>query len=219
MVGLFMHYKYIAIEGNIGAGKTTLAQLLSEQYSGRLILEQFEENPFLPKFYKEPDKYALQLEMSFLIDRYKQLNEILSEPNIFTSFTVADYMLPKSLLFSKINLQPGDFKLYSLFFQLIQKKVPKPDVIFYLHAETEQLQRNIRKRGRSYEQNINRHYLGKIERIYFEYFKQTPNLKVVVIDVNDKDWISDMYAYQSLLKLIEQEYEPGLNYVKLETEV
>jgi deoxyadenosine/deoxycytidine kinase len=214
-----MIYKYVTIEGNIGAGKTTLAQLLSEEFSGRLILEQFEENPFLPKFYENPQQFALQLEMSFLIDRYKQLNAILSEPNIFTSFTVSDYMLSKSLLFAKVNLSPGDYKLYSLFFQLIQRKLPKPDIIFYLHAETEQLQRNIKKRGRSYEQNINRHYLGKIERMYFEYFKQTPNLKVVIVDVNDKDWISDMYAYKSLLKVFDTPYEPGINYVKLETEV
>lgn len=214
-----MHYKYIAIEGNIGAGKTTLAQLLAETMGGRLILEQFDENPFLPKFYKEPQRFALQVEMAFLIDRYKQLNSILSEPNIFAQFTVADYMLAKSLLFSKINLPPGDYKLYSLFFQLIHKKLPKPDAIFYLHSDTEQLQRNIKKRGRPYEQNINRHYLGKIERMYFEYFKQTPSLRVIVIDVNDKDWVSDMYAYQSLLKVIDQPYTAGIHYVKLETEV
>jgi deoxyguanosine kinase len=214
-----MQYKYITIEGNIGAGKTTLARLLSEVNQGRLILEQFDENPFLPKFYKEPEKYALQLEMSFLIDRYKQLNAILSEPNIFTTFTVADYFLSKSLLFAKVNLPPGDFKLYSLFFNLIYKKLPKPDIIFYLHADTEQLQRNIRKRGRPYEQNISRHYLGKLERMYFEYFKQTPDIKVVVIDVNDKDWVSDMYAYESLLKVLNRSYETGMNYVKLETEV
>jgi deoxyguanosine kinase len=214
-----MQYKYIAIEGNIGAGKTTLARLLTEEHSGRLILEEFEDNPFLPKFYQDQAKYALQLEMSFLIDRYKQLNSVLSEPNIFTSFTVSDYMIAKSLLFAKVNLTPGDYKLYSQFFHLIYKKLPKPEIIFYLHADTEQLQRNIKKRGRSYEQNINRHYLGKIERIYFEFFKQTPGIKVVVIDVNEKDWVSDMYAYQSLLKVFEEEYAPGMNFIRLETEV
>jgi deoxyadenosine/deoxycytidine kinase len=214
-----MHYKFIAIEGNIGAGKTTLAQLLSEEHSGRLILEEFDENPFLSKFYHDQEKYALQLEMSFLIDRYKQLNTIMSQPSIFTSFTVSDYMLAKSQLFAKINLTPGDFKLYSQFFHLINKKLPKPEIIFYLHAETDQLQRNIRKRGRPYEQGINRHYLGKIERIYFEYFKQTPGLRVVIIDVNDKDWVSDMYAYKSLLKVFEEPYTVGLNYIRLETEV
>lgn len=211
-----MYYKYIAIEGNIGAGKTTLAQLLSEVYNGRLILEEFDENPYLSKFYEDQEKYALQLEMSFLLDRYKQLNSILSEPNIFKDFVIADYMLSKSLLFSKVNLSPADFKLYATFFDIIQKKLPKPEIIFYLHAETEQLKKNIQKRGRSYEQNINRFYLGKIERIYIDYFKQNPLLKVVMIDVNGKDWVSDMYAYESLLGVFEQQYSVGMNYVSLD---
>lgn len=210
-----MYYKFIAIEGNIGAGKTTLAQLLSEVYNGRLILEEFDDNPYLSKFYEQPDKYALQLEMSFLLDRYKQLNAILSEPNIFKDFVITDYMLAKSLLFSKINLSPQDFKLYASFFDIIQKKLPKPEIIFYLHADTEQLKRNIQKRGRSYEQNINRYYLGKIERIYMEYFKQNPQLKIVMIDVNGKDWVSDMYAYENLLEVFEREYKIGINYVTL----
>lgn len=210
-----MYYKYIAIEGNIGAGKTTLAQLLSEVYNGKLILEEFDENPYLSKFYENQEKYALQLEMSFLLDRYKQLNSILSEPNIFKDFIIADYMMAKSLLFAKINLNPGDFKLYSTFFDIIQKKLPKPEIIFYLHGDTEQLKKNIQKRGRSYEQNINRFYLGKIERIYFEYFKQNPGLKVVIIDINGKDWVSDMYAYESLLNVFEQHYQTGMNYVTL----
>ena len=211
-----MHYKYIAIEGNIGAGKTTLAQLLAETYQGRLILEEFNDNPYLPMFYKNPEKYSLQLEMSFLVDRYKQLNSILSEPNIFNNFIISDYMLAKSLLFAKINLTPGDFKLYSSFFHLIQKRLPKPEVVFFLHAGTEQLKKNIQKRGRSYEQSINRVYLSKIERYYFEFFKQHSDLKVVVIDVNDRNWISDMYAYESLMKVFEQVYKPGINYTHLE---
>ncbi|MCO5231152.1 MAG: deoxynucleoside kinase [Chitinophagales bacterium] len=213
-----MYYKYIAIEGNIGAGKTTLAQLLSEVYNGRLILEEFHENPYLSLFYENPEKYALQLETSFLLDRYKQLNTILSEPNIFQDFVIADYMLSKSLLFSKINLSTSDFKLYSNFFDIIKKRLPMPEIVFYLHADTEQLKKNIQKRGRSYEQNINRHYLAKIERIYFEYFKQNPQIKVVVIDVNGKDWISDMYAYESLLGVFEQHYKVGMNYVSLNNE-
>ncbi|MCO5248195.1 MAG: deoxynucleoside kinase [Chitinophagales bacterium] len=214
-----MHYKYISIEGNIGAGKTTLAQLLSEAYQGRLILEEFNDNPYLPMFYKEPDKFALQLEMSFLLDRYKQLNSILSEPNIFNNFIISDYMLAKSLLFAKINLNQGDFKLYSSFFHLIQKRLPRPEVIFYLHANADQLKKNIQKRGRSYEQNINKMYLCKIERYYFEFFKQHPDLKVVIIDVNNRNWISDMYAYESMMKVFEQDYQQGINYIQLEHNV
>ena len=213
-----MYYKYIAIEGNIGAGKTTLAQLLSEVYNGKLILEEFEENPYLSKFYTNPEKYALQLETSFLLDRYKQLNTTLSEPNIFNDFVIADYMLAKSLLFAKVNLNSGDYKLYSTFFDIIQKKLAKPEIIFYLHADTDALKKNIQKRGRSYEQNINRFYLGKIERIYFEFFKQNPQLKIVVIDVTNIDWISNMYAYESLLNVFEKQYNLGMNYVSLQQE-
>jgi deoxyguanosine kinase len=213
-----MYYKYIAIEGNIGAGKTTLAQLLSEVYNGKLILEEFDDNPYLSKFYTNPEKYALQLETSFLLDRYKQLNTILSEPNIFNDFVIADYMLAKSLLFAKVNLNTGDYKLYSTFFDIIQKKLPKPEIVFFLHADTENLKKNIQKRGRSYEQNINRYYLGKIERIYFEYFKQNPKLKVVIIDVNNIDWISNMYAYESLLNVFEKQYPLGINYISLHQE-
>ncbi len=213
-----MYYKYIAIEGNIGAGKTTLAQLLSEVYNGKLILEEFDDNPYLSKFYTNPEKYALQLETSFLLDRYKQLNTILSEPNIFNDFVIADYMLAKSLLFAKVNLNAGDYKLYSTFFDIIQKKLPKPEIVFFLHADTENLRKNIQKRGRSYEQNINRYYLGKIERIYFEYFKQNPKIKVVIIDVNNIDWISNMYAYESLLNVFEKQYPLGINYISLHQE-
>lgn len=213
-----MYYKYIAIEGNIGAGKTTLAQLLSEVYNGKLILEEFDDNPYLSKFYTNPEKYALQLETSFLLDRYKQLNTILSEPNIFNDFIIADYMLAKSLLFAKVNLNAGDYKLYSTFFDIIQKKLPKPEIVFFLHADTENLKKNIQKRGRSYEQNINRYYLGKIERIYFEYFKQNPKLKVVIIDVNNIDWISNMYAYESLLNVFEKQYPLGITYISLHQE-
>lgn len=213
-----MYYKYIAIEGNIGAGKTTLAQLLSEVYNGKLILEEFEDNPYLSKFYSNPEKYALQLETSFLLDRYKQLNTILSEPNIFNDFVIADYMLTKSLLFAKINLNVIDYKLYSTFFDIIQKKLPKPEIVFFLHTDTEHLKKNIQKRGRSYEQTINRYYLGKIERIYFEYFKQNPQLKVVIIDVTNIDWISNMYAYESLVNVFEKQYPLGMNYILLHQE-
>ena len=169
-----MIYKFIGIEGNIGAGKTTLANLLSEEFNGQLILEAFEDNPYLPKFYENNSKYALQVEISFLIERYQQLTQIFSEPNIFSNFTVSDYMLQKCLLFAKVNLSKQEYKLYKHFFDQINKKLPKPEIIFYLHAETDQLIRNIKKRGREYEQNISRIYLNRLERMYFEFFKQNP---------------------------------------------
>jgi deoxyadenosine/deoxycytidine kinase len=211
-----MIYKLITIEGNIGAGKTTLASLLAEEFKGQLILEAFEENPYLPKFYENNSKYALQLEMSFLIERYQQLTRIFSEPNIFSNFTVTDYMLKKCLLFSKVNLSKQEFKLYKQFFDQIYKKLPKPEIVFYLHADTDQLMRNIKKRGREYEQNMSRIYLNRLERMYFEFFKQNPENKYVIIDVNNIDWVSNVFAYKQLLKLFDREYNVGMNYVKLD---
>ncbi|MBX7227489.1 MAG: deoxynucleoside kinase [Chitinophagales bacterium] len=210
-----MLYKFVCIEGNIGAGKTTLAKLLAEEYGGMLILEKFEDNPYLAKFYEDPEKYALQLEVSFLLERYQQLNKILSEPNIFSNFSVTDYMFEKCLLFAKINLNKQDYQLYRHFFHQITKKLPHPDIIFYLHAEPSQLIKNIRERGRNFEQNISKVYLNRIERMYFEYFKQNHHIKVVVVDVNSIDWVSNAFAYQQLLTLFDREYKDGINFVNL----
>jgi deoxyguanosine kinase len=211
-------YKFITIEGNIGAGKTTLASLLSEEFGGQLILESFNDNPYLSKFYNQPDKYALQLEMSFLIERYQQLTKIFSEPNIFSHFVVTDYMFKKCLLFAKVNLSKEEYKLYHHFFNLIYKKLPKPEIIFYLHCDTESLSRNIKKRGREYEQSISRVYLNKIERMYFEYFRQNPENKFVIVDVNGVDWISNVFAYEQLKALFYKDYKIGMNFVKLQNE-
>ncbi len=213
-----MIYNFVAIEGNIGAGKTTLATLLAKEFGGRIILEQFRENPFLDKFYEEPEKYAFQLEMSFLLERFRQLNEILSEPNIFNKFTVSDYIFKKSLLFAKINLSKDEFALYRNFFDVIYKKLPKPDIIFYLHADAQHLMQNIKKRGRPYEQGITKHYLNKIERTYFEYFKQIEDQKIVVVNVNNLDWVRDVFVFKKLLKLFDQSYKEGMNIVNLESE-
>ncbi|HNJ61094.1 MAG TPA: deoxynucleoside kinase [Chitinophagales bacterium] len=208
-------YKFITIEGNIGAGKTTLASLLSEEYGGQLILEAFSDNPYLSKFYQQPEKYGLQLEMSFLIERYQQLTKIFAEPNIFSQFIITDYMLKKCLLFAKINLSKQEFKLYHSFFNLIYKKLPKPDIIFYLHSDTETLLRNIKRRGRDYEQSISKVYLNKIERMYFEYFRQNPENKFVIVDINGVDWISNVFAYEKLKEVFSKEYNVGMNFIKL----
>lgn len=212
-----MKYRYITIEGNIGAGKTTLANLLSQEYGGTIILEQFRENPYLAKFYDDPERFAFQLEMSFMLDRYQQLNKILNEPRIFEQFVVSDYMFTKSLLFAKINLTREEHKLYRHLFDLIYQKLPKPDVIFYLHADAAHLLRNIKKRGRTYEKVISKHYLNKIEKIYFEYFKQIPDQKVAIINVNDMDWVGNVFVYDHMLELFDRDYKPGLNIVDMST--
>ncbi|RLD31693.1 MAG: 2-amino-4-hydroxy-6-hydroxymethyldihydropteridine diphosphokinase, partial [Bacteroidetes bacterium] len=146
-----MRYNYIAIEGNIGAGKTSLATMISEQFNGKLILEQFEDNSFLPKFYKEPDKYAFPLEMSFLAERYQQLKDQLTKQDLFRTFTISDYLFIKSLIFAKNNLQADEFALFSTMFTIIDEFLPKPDLLVYLYLDVPGLQRNIKNRGRSYE--------------------------------------------------------------------
>lgn len=210
-----MKYRYVTIEGNIGAGKTTLASLLAKEYGGKIIKEQFRENPYLAKFYEDKERYAFQLEMSFLLERYAQLNKVLSEPHIFDQFVVSDYMFTKSLLFAKINLSREEHQLFRHLFDLISKKLPKPDLIFYLHADTQQLLDNIKKRGRSYEQMITKPYLNKIERMYMEYFKQMPDQKIVVVNVKNTDWVSNVFMFQHLLELFDNDYKQGINVVNL----
>jgi len=202
--------KFITIEGNIGSGKTTLARLLSETHNGRLLLEAYDDNPFLPKFYHNPEKYALQTEMAFLLERYQQMLKIMSEPTLFNNFTVSDYMFTKSLLFAKMNLSTQDYKLYHSFFKPIERKILKPEIIYYLHVDTDILMRNIKKRGRTYELNIQKPYLNRIEKMYFNFFKQHYNHPtIVIIEVGDKDWVQDAFAYQSLLAIFDKEYESG----------
>ncbi|PXX96211.1 hypothetical protein DF185_20755 [Marinifilum breve] len=211
-----MDYNFIVIEGNIGAGKTTLSHKISEERNAKLILEQFAENPFLPKFYKDPDKYSFPLEMSFLADRYNQLKKELSERDLFKSFTISDYYFMKSLIFSKQTLQDDEYTLYRQFFHIIYNSLPKPDLYVYLHSNVDKLLSNIRKRGREYEQEITAEYLLKIQDSYFEFFKQQQDLKFLVIDTNDIDFVNQGSDYEKITKAIfETECKHGLNRIIL----
>jgi len=165
-------YNYIAIEGNIGAGKTSLVKKMAEDFSGRLILEQFSDNPFLPKFYKDPKKYAFPLEMSFLAERFQQLSDQLPHEELFSSFTISDYFVLKSLIFAQVNLEQDEYELYKRVFHLIYRQIPKPDLLVYLHRPTEVLLQNIQQRGRHYERDIEERYLNEIQESYFNYLKQ-----------------------------------------------
>ncbi|WP_421920594.1 deoxynucleoside kinase [Marinifilum sp.] len=193
-----MDYNFIVIEGNIGVGKTTLSHKLSEDFNAKLILEQFAENPFLPKFYRDPEKYSFPLEMSFLADRYNQLKKELSEPDLFKSFTIADYYFMKSLIFSKQTLKDDEYMLYRQFFHIIYNSLPKPDLYVYLHSSIDKLLGNIKKRGRDYEQKITADYLLKIQDSYFEFFKQQHDLKLLVIDTNDVDFVNQDCDYKKI---------------------
>ncbi|OUS00368.1 2-amino-4-hydroxy-6-hydroxymethyldihydropteridine diphosphokinase [Flavobacteriales bacterium 33_180_T64] len=195
----FSSYNYIAIEGNIGAGKTSLAHKISSDFNAKLILERFADNPFLPKFYEEPQRYAFTLEMSFLADRYQQISDDLSQLDLFKDFIVSDYDIYKSLIFSKITLPEDEFKLYRKLFYLMYKDIAKPELYVYLYQNTERLQENIKKRGRDYEQNIEDEYLEKINSGYLDFLKNQSELNVKIIDISDKDFVNNRADYLWLL--------------------
>ncbi|OBX25707.1 2-amino-4-hydroxy-6-hydroxymethyldihydropteridine diphosphokinase [Gelidibacter algens] len=195
----FGGYNYIAIEGNIGAGKTSLAHQISSDFNAKLILERFADNPFLPKFYEEPQRYAFTLEMSFLADRYQQISDDLSQLDLFKDFMVSDYDIYKSLIFSKITLPEDEFRLYRKLFYLMYKDIAKPDLYVYLYQNTERLQTNIKKRGRDYEQNIQNDYLEKINAGYLEFLKNQTELNVKIIDISNHDFVENREDYLWIL--------------------
>jgi 2-amino-4-hydroxy-6-hydroxymethyldihydropteridine diphosphokinase len=197
-------FNYIAIEGNIGAGKTTLASKLAEDCNAKLVLERFADNPFLPKFYKDQSRYAFPLEMSFLADRYQQLSDDLAQFDLFKDFVVADYHIFKSLIFAKVTLQEDEFRLYKTMFDIIHKEMPKPDLYVYLYQNTTRLLQNIKKRGRSYEQEIPAEYLEKINQGYLDYIKTQTDLNVLIIDVSGLDFVKKQADYIFLLEKIQQ---------------
>ncbi|MCK5134421.1 MAG: deoxynucleoside kinase [Bacteroidales bacterium] len=207
-----MNYNYLVIEGNIGAGKTALASMLAQDTGSRLILEQFSDNPFLAKFYKDPERYAFQLELSFLSERYQQIKTELSHPDLFQQTVVSDYFLAKSFIFSKYNLKDDEMKLFEKLFSIINLQIPRPDLYVYLHVSVKKLLDNIKKRGRSYEQNIQEEYLKEVQDGYFGFFKSQTELKILVIDTNKVDFVNNKADYQQIKKIIfEREYKSGMN--------
>lgn len=205
-----MRYNYIAIEGNIGVGKTSLASMIAGQYNGKLILEQFEDNSFLPKFYKEPDKYAFPLEMSFLAERYLQLKDQLTKQDLFKTFTISDYLFNKSLIFAKNNLKTDEFTLFSRMFSIINEFLPKPDLLVYLYMDIPGLQRNIKLRGRTYEQTIEDSYLENIQNGYLDHINKMTSVRTLVIDCNNIDFVNNKADYDSIIELIDKDYQPGI---------
>ena len=195
-------FKYIAIEGNIGAGKTSLAKKISIDFNSKLILERFADNPFLPKFYEDPDRYAFTLEMSFLAERYQQITDDLSQLNIFNDSIVSDYDIFKSLIFSKITLSEDEFALYRKLFFSMYKDILKPDLYIYLNQNIDRLKENIKKRGRDYEQNIDSKYLKSINAGYLDFHKTQTDLNIKIIDINNMDFVNNRIDYLNILKSI-----------------
>lgn len=209
-----MQYHYIAIEGNIGAGKTTLAHLLAKKLNARLILEQFADNPFLPKFYENPKQNAFPLELFFMAERYKQLKEMIHTKDLFQTITVSDYFFMKCLLFAKINLPEEEFHLYQRLFDIIQAQLIFPDVVIYLHSPVQKLQKNIKKRNRTYEQNIADEYLFSIQETYTSYIKQH-NIKTIFIDASNADFLSNEAHLQMVTDALKNDFGQGQQYFSL----
>ncbi|MDE3181817.1 MAG: deoxynucleoside kinase [Bacteroidota bacterium] len=209
-----MKYNFITIEGNIGAGKTTLAHLLSKHFNARLILEEFAENPFLPKFYENKQQYAFPLELFFMAERYKQLKDLLRSKDLFQSVTISDYLFTKCLLFAKVNLPEQEFLLYQKLFDIINPQLVQPDLLIYLHAPITKLKENIKKRNRSYEQSIDSDYLFSLQEIYTSYIKQH-HVKTLFIDVSNADFLGNEKHLQTLLDALNKDYDNGQNYLIL----
>lgn len=209
-----MKYNFITIEGNIGAGKTTLAHLLSKHFNARLILEQFADNPFLPKFYENKERYAFPLELFFMAERYKQLKELLQTKDMFQTITISDYLFTKCLLFAKVNLPEEEFLLYQKLFDIINPQLIQPDLLIYLHAPISRLKENIKKRNRSYEQSIDPNYLFSLQETYTQYIKQH-NIKTLFIDASSADFLGNETHLNTVINALDKDYNNGQNYLVL----
>ncbi|MBA4259016.1 MAG: deoxynucleoside kinase [Chitinophaga sp.] len=209
-----MKHQFITIEGNIGAGKTTLANLLAKQLNARIILEEFADNPFLPKFYDNPGQYAFPLELFFMAERYKQLKELVHTKDLFQSITISDYLFTKCLLFAKVNLPEEEFRLYQKLFDIIHQQLVFPDMLIYLHAPVNKLQQNIKKRNRPFEQAIPDEYLFNIQETYTHYIKQH-HIKTIFIDASNADFIGNPAHVQVVLDALEKDLDQGQHYFTL----
>ncbi len=204
------HYNYIAIEGNIGVGKTSLTNKIAQDFNAKSVKERFADNPFLPKFYEDQNRFAFPLEMSFLADRFQQISDDLAQFDLFKDFVIADYHIFKSLIFAKVTLSDDEFRLYRTFFEIIYKEMPRPDLYIYLYQNTDRLMANIKSRGRSYEQEIEADYLDKINKGYLEYIKSQSDLNVLIIDVSVKDFVKNQEDYVFVLNEIQNKINQTL---------
>ncbi|MEM9887815.1 MAG: deoxynucleoside kinase [Bacteroidota bacterium] len=208
-------YRYIAIEGNIGAGKTTLCKMLEADYNYQLVLEQFTDNPFLPSFYQNPERYAFPVELFFMTERHKQLQSHFAKPNLFQNTTISDYFFMKTLLFAQNNLQAEEFRLFQRLFHVLNTTFPKPDLLVYLHRSVEDLLRNIKNRGRAYEQQISADYLAQIQGAYFNYLKSITDIPVLILYVDGIEFWRNKEQYQTIVTCIAQPHLPRVYHLDL----
>ncbi|MCF8256166.1 MAG: deoxynucleoside kinase [Flavobacteriales bacterium] len=204
---------YVVIEGNIGSGKTSLAKILADKWNARLMLEQFSDNPFLPKFYQNPERHAFALELSFLAERYHQNRNELGRTDLFKPCVVADYSFAKSLIFAAINLPEDEFELYRSLFQIIHGRLPRPDLLVYLHCSEEKSMRHIQKRGRDFEQEIDIAYLMRITAGYLDSFRQQPETPILIIDTEQIDFVSSQSDLSRILSHLQKHHSPGITFI------
>lgn len=207
-------YRYICVEGNIGAGKTSFCEMIKSEFNCKLIMEEFADNPFLPLFYNDPERFGFTVELFFMTERYKQLQRQLTL-DLFFDFTISDYTFVKTLLFARQNLPDEEFRMFQKLYNVLAQGIPSPDLIVYFHRSVEKLQRNIQKRGRKYETSIQDNYLNKVQNSYFEYFRNILTFPVLIIDVEDMDFVNNKTHYEDIKDLISRAYRPGVHRVSL----
>lgn len=208
-------YSYIAIEGNIGSGKTTFSEMIGRDYGCKLILEQFADNPFLPHFYQDPLRYGFPLELFFMTERYKQLQALGTQQDLFYSFLVADYAFVKTLLFARNNLQVDEFRIFQKLWLVLEANLPKPELIVYLHRPLPVLLDHIEKRGRSYEKSIPADYLKKVQDVYFEYFRNESQIPVLIFDMQEANLHENEAYYHEMLRIISGPQRPGIQHITI----
>lgn len=208
-------YNYIAVEGNIGSGKTSFCNLIHEEYRCKMILEEFDDNPFLPFFYEDPERFGFTVELFFMTERYKQMQRNLLSQDLFRQFTISDYAFIKTLLFAKQNLEEEEFRLFQKMYTPLSHSFPNPDILVYFHRNVDLLLKNIAKRGREYEKNIKEDYLMKVQNSYFEYFRNILSFPILIIDLHDIDFVANARHYEEVKYLLSKTYQPGVHRISL----
>jgi len=208
-------YKYICIEGNIGSGKTSLCEMLSRKHRCQLILEEFADNPFLPYFYEDPVRYAFTVELFFMTERHKQLQHSLQKPSLFADMFVSDYIFWKTIIFARRNLDDEEYRLLQNLFNILNKNFPAPDLLVYLHRSPDKLLKNIRSRGRHYEQAISHEYLKGIQDSYFEFFRSQVAYPILILEVEQLDFVNIPQHFEEIQNLLRRKYLPGMHRIQL----
>jgi len=212
-----MQYNFIAVDGNTGAGKTTLTKKFQEKFGGRIILEEHVDNPFLPLAFKNPEQYGFPNELYFLVKRYHQIMETLTDYDLFGSLHFSDYIFQKTLLYAEVNLAKREFELFKEVFDIFFDELPKPELLLYVHSNVDRLVKNIQKRGRDYEQEVRKQYLQEVEDLYFRYFKENSDLRVLVINSSDIDFVENAEHLEWIYYLVQKTYKPGITTVTIDS--